>query len=344
MGRERSLGMAACAGLVGVVVAATGCTSSSHNPAATDMSPSARTYLSQALNIMEKHSLLRHKIDWADLRSRAFSQARGARKTADTYGAIDSALYALGDGHSVFWEPEQAKERYGASAVNFDGLEGRSLKSGVGYISLPGVQGSQETYDQYVRQGRSAVAKAGAGEACGWVVDLRSDTGGNMWPMLAVVGPILGDGNVGAFVGADGSKSVWSIKHGSPYEDGKSAGWGDGRPLAKSAPPVAVLAGKQTASAGEAVVVAFRGRPDTRFFGEQTYGVPTGNEPHRLSDGAVLILTEVKDADRTGRAYDAPIPPDVEIVKDPRPVARNRDEALQAAQSWLLKQAACRRP
>lgn len=85
----------------------------------------------------------------------------------------------------------------------------------------------------------------------------------------------------------------------------------------------------RTASAGEAVVVAFRGRPDTRFFGEQTYGVPTGNEPYHLSVGAVLVLTQVKDADRTGRAYDAPIPPDVEIVNDPRPVARNRDEVLQ---------------
>ncbi|MFJ8555082.1 S41 family peptidase [Streptomyces sp. NPDC093676] len=106
----------------------------------------------------------------------------------------------------------------------------------------------------------------------------------------------------------------------------------------------AVLTGKRTASSGEAVVVAFRGRPQTRFFGEQTSGVPTGNEMYRLSDGAMLVLTEVKDADRTGRAYDAPIPPDVEIVKDPRPVARNQDEVLQAAQSWLLKQAACRRP
>ncbi|MFJ4937098.1 S41 family peptidase [Streptomyces pseudovenezuelae] len=308
------------------------------------MSPSARTYLSKALSIMEKHSLVRHRIDWAELRSRAFSQARGAQKAADTYGAIDSALYALGDGHSAFWEPEQARERFGAFPVNLDGLDGRSLKSGVGYISLPGVQGSQDTYDQYVRQGRGAVAKAGADDACGWVVDLRADTGGNMWPMLAVVGPILGDGKVGAFVDADGSKSVWSIKHGSPYKDGKSAGWGDGRPLAKTDSPVAVLTGKRTASSGEAVVVALRGRPDTRFFGEQTSGVPTGNMPYHLSDGAVLVLTEVKDADRTGRAYDAPIPPDVEIIKDPRPVARHRDEVLQAAQSWLLQHGGCRRP
>ncbi|WUH33070.1 S41 family peptidase [Streptomyces sp. NBC_00445] len=307
------------------------------------MAPKARTYLSKALSIMEEHSLLRHQVDWADLRRKAFSQARGAQKPADTYGAIGSALQTLGDGHSTFWEPEQVKENLSSSAVPLDGLQGRSLKSGIGYISLPGVQGSQKTYDKYVGQGRDAVAQADETGACGWVVDLRSNTGGNMWPMLAVVGPILGDGKVGMFVDADGKKSIWSIKNGAPYVDGKSAGWGGSQLVARSIPPVAVLTGKRTASAGEAVVVAFRGRPDTRFLGERTNGVPTGNEGYRLSDGAMLILTEVKDADRTGRAYDAAIPPDEEIVNDPRPVARNRDQVLEAAQNWLLKQAACRR-
>lgn len=341
MGWGRSLRMSVCAGLVGVV-AATGCTSPSQDSAGNDMAPKARTYLSKALTIMEEHSLLRHQIDWADVRTTAFSQARGAQEPADTYRAIGSALHALGDGHSTFWDPEQAKEKLGSSAVPLDDLQGRS-QNGIGFISLPGVQGSYRTYQEYVRRGRDAVAKADQAGTCGWVVDLRSNTGGNMWPMLAVVGSILGDGKVGMFVDADGKKSIWSIKNGAPYTDGKSAGWGKSKPVAKRTPPVAVLTGKRTASAGEAVVVAFRGRPDTRFFGERTSGVPTGNEAYRLPDGAMLILTEAKDADRTGRAYDAAIPPDEEIVKDPRPAARNRDEVLKAAQNWLLKQPACLR-
>ncbi|MFF4796047.1 S41 family peptidase [Streptomyces sp. NPDC001276] len=306
------------------------------------MAPAARTYLSKALSIMEEHSLKRHQVDWADLRNKAFSQARGAQKPADTYKAIGLALDALGDRHSTFWDPEQAKDPLGASTASFEPPQGRSLKNGIGYISLTAVDGSQKTYDAYVRQGRAAVAKADGAGACGWVVDLRRETGGGMWPVLAVAGPILGDGTVGMFVDADGKKFVWSIKNGAPYLDGKPWAGGAGQPLGRSRPPVAVLTGRPTASAGEAVVVAFRGRPDTRFFGEQTRGVPTGNVPHRLSDGAMLILTEVKDADRTGRTYDEAIPPDEEVVKDPRPVARHQDAVLDAAQIWLLKQAACR--
>ncbi|GAA2425649.1 hypothetical protein GCM10010433_27060 [Streptomyces pulveraceus] len=65
-----------------------------------------------------------------------------------------------------------------------------------------------------------------------------------------------------------------------------------------------MLTGQQTPSVGEAVVVALCGRPDTGFFNKVTLGVPTGNHAHRLSGGAApwsFILTEVKDADRTGR-------------------------------------------
>jgi hypothetical protein len=33
---------------------------------------------------------------------------------------------------------------------------------------------------------------------CG-VVDLRSNSGGNMWPMIAGIGPVVGEGHLGAF-------------------------------------------------------------------------------------------------------------------------------------------------
>ncbi|MHB9864194.1 S41 family peptidase [Streptomyces sp. YIM S03343] len=211
----------------------------------------------------------------------------------------------------------------------------------IGYLSLPTVQGSDATYVRYVREGREAVAKDDRPGACGWVVDLRHNQGGNNWPMLAVAGPILGDGKVGMFVDPDGKTYPWTIHHGSPRQNGKPYNWGDSTPVTNAHAPVAVLTDGRTASAGEAVAVAFRGRPRTRSFGEDTFGVPTGNNDHGLSDGAVLKLTELKDADRTGRSYDAPIPPDEEI-----PTMGLRlgaaDQVLEAAKNWLLKQAGCK--
>jgi C-terminal processing protease CtpA/Prc len=262
---------------------------------------------------MEDNALRRDHVDWDDIRRSAFTEVGNAQRPADTYQAIEAALGRLGDGHSEFFDPKRAKELTGDEQVR-QPVEGRALPGRVGYLSLPSARGSEKVFQQYVREGRDAVAKADRPNACGWVIDLRRNRGGNMWPMLAVVGPILGDGDVGSFLDADGKKTVWSIEKGSPRLDGDSTGWGTSPPVGGGSAPVAVLTSRSTASSGEAVTVAFRGRPGTRSFGEDTTGLPTGNAQHRLSDGAILNLTEVMDADRTGRAYDGPIPPDQPVV------------------------------
>ncbi|WP_258023879.1 S41 family peptidase [Streptomyces bambusae] len=306
------------------------------------MSADARSYLSQALDIMERNALLRHQVDWDLVRRLAFWQAQGARKPADVYDAIRFALQTVGYGHSRLLEPEQVRDA-AASVSSPQGPEGRSLGHHVGYLSLPAVQGTDSTYERYIRQGREAVKEGGLSRACGWVVDVRGNHGGNMWPMLAVVGPVLGEGTVGMFVDADAMTYPWTIRDGVPHENGSRRTYGDSglsAPAALPHVPVAVLTDGGTASAGEAVVVAFRGRPQTRSFGEATSGVPTGNTTHRLPDGALLVLTEAKDADRTGRSYDAAIPPD-ESVPAVGLRGTDADQGLRAAQNWLLEQPAC---
>ncbi|WP_262698062.1 MULTISPECIES: hypothetical protein [Streptomyces] len=53
------------------------------------------------------------------------------------------------------------------------------------------------------------------------------------------------------------------------------------------------------------------------------------------------MLTEVKEADRTGRAYDGPIPPDEEFLVEPKDIGTSRDRTLDAATRWLGKQPDC---
>jgi carboxyl-terminal processing protease len=105
--------------------------------------------------------------------------------------------------------------------------------------------------------------------------------------------------------------------------------------LGRPRPPVAVLTSRLTGSAGERLVMAFRGRPGTRSFGEPTAGVPTGNSPHRLSDGAELHLTEAVGIDRTGRSYHTRIKPDQPIATDWTRYGSPADPVLQAAVAWL---------
>ena len=177
----------------------------------------------------------------------------------------------------------------------------------------------------------------------GWIVDLRGNTGGNMWPMLAGIGPILGDGSVGSFVANDGNVSWF-------YQDGKT---GTRNPAGletvsltlqeepvlqtPSVAPVAVLVDNSTASSAEAITIAFHGRPASRSFGSRTAGKSTAVQPFKLDDGAELYLTTAIDADRSGKAYPDGFSPDqvVSFNGGSMPQESN-DQVLLAAQTWLV--------
>ena len=67
---------------------------------------------------------------------------------------------------------------------------------------------------------------------------------------------------------------------------------------------------EQTASSGEAVLIAFVGRPNTRSFGTATRGLTTANDGFPLPDGASIMLAVGTYADRLGRVYGQAIEPD----------------------------------
>jgi C-terminal processing protease CtpA/Prc len=107
--------------------------------------------------------------------------------------------------------------------------------------------------------------------------------------------------------------------------------------------PVAVLIGPLTASSGEAVAIAFRGRARTTSFGQPTAGLSSANEMFPLPDGAMIGLTTAVDVDRTGRRYGETVDPD-EAVGAPAaatsasaPVVSLDDPTVAAAAGWLRK-------
>ncbi|MBL8756763.1 MAG: S41 family peptidase [Planctomycetes bacterium] len=212
---------------------------------------------------------------------------------------------------------------------------GRLLDGGIAYLELPGLGGGPKaaTYDDTVHE---LLGQIDGGTLRGCIVDLRRNTGGNMWPMLAGIGPLAGDGKVGSFVSANGSTD-WS------YDAARGAAKSGDHELARVKQPqplradlpVALLTGSMTASSGEAVVVAFAGRARTRRFGEATRGVPTANASQPLADGALLVLTVSVDADRTGKTYDDVILPDEKVAIDWMRFGTADDPVLAAACRWL---------
>lgn len=311
-------------------------------PSATPgISPAASVYLEQALAILEQHALYRQEINWKRLKSRAFLLASNALTTADTYPAIAVALGSLNDGHSQFLTPQQAADLMsGARMAGLPEPAGRLLENGLAYVSVPSFAGSVEAGQAFALHIQNILREMDSSEPCGWIVDLRQNSGGDLWPMLAGIGPLLGEGLAGAFAGPDGSQEYWYYEHGQVRQGEEVLLQVDADlvyTLRSPLPPVAVLTGQETLSSGEALLVAFRGRLLARSFGRETGGLSTANERYILSDGAQMYLTVSRFADRTGQVYGGIIIPD-EYIRDD---SAERDIALEKASAWLLEQDSC---
>ena len=302
--------------------------------------PDAEAYLLEALELMEANALLAASVDWQEQRQRAQDFAANyADRPSDLHSFIQLRLYDLGDRHSYVLDPDEAETRLG------DGHQNRSpdieqREDGIGYIRMYPFSGFFGT-DEYAADLHSGIAQIDQAGACGWILDLRENSGGNMWPMLAGIGPLLGQSAstehgtdasvVGYFIDRDGGEVAWRYIDGVAYEGSESNTVVEvPYQLADSQVPVAVLLGPQVASSGEAIAVAFQGRPNTQTFGDPTWGTPTGIEGFTLSDGAVVGLAVSQFADRTGQPYG----PLGGLVPD-----ESGGEA--EATAWLLAQPQC---
>lgn len=299
----------------------------------------ALAYLTDVLDYMELYSIRRGRVDWATLRADALAIAAGAQTARDTYPAIRAALAQIGERHSGFHTPEMWAGFRASSPRTDVPPFGWRIADDIGGIVVTATNAvaNTERAAEYATTVQHAIRDADSIAVRGWVVDLRRNGGGNMYPMLAGIGPILGEGEAGGFLHADGTRTPFRYRDGAAF-CGNHINTRIAKPyqLRREMPPVAVLTGAITVSSGEFMLLAFRGRPHTRTFGQATAGMPTGNQLKVMPDGAVLRFTTSLGLDRTGHVYDDPILPDEEI-----PAANTGtggDPVLDAAVDWLREQ------
>jgi hypothetical protein len=287
------------------------------------------------VNVMQANSVNKRRIDWTTFRSTVLATGAGATTIPSAYPAIRVALGLLGDHHSVFYGPGGAvvvQNPQGRTCAYEPYLATPTLPTTVGFVRLSycGLGCNTQTNATFIEnQIRSADSTAVAG----WIVDLRGGTGA-FYSAVAGLGPILGEGVAGYFIDGDEQAIPWGYFGGrmtvngftqlqiaSPYR------------VHRADAPVAVLINGRVASAGEATLISFIGRPNTRTFGiEPTCGNSSGNSIYQMGGGYSLGLTTSLDADRLMRVYGDQIPPD-EFVAD-------SFEIFDRAAEWVIRTAA----
>jgi carboxyl-terminal processing protease len=81
-------------------------------------------------------------------------------------------------------------------------------------FAVVGTTGDPES-SRYVRSAYDAIRGVSTATTCGWVVDLRRNTGGSLPPMLQAIGPILGDGKAIGYRDRNGPTQWFAIENGT---------------------------------------------------------------------------------------------------------------------------------
>lgn len=330
----------------------------------------ASTLAEQAIATVRKEAFRSGKVDWPALEAKVRAAAGGARDEVDMLAVYALLLDGLGDGHSFVQTSEDRRKAYrDRHGREFDaGLTRRPQTSGfimrrerevralalangasVTLLTVPKVFGGGAGAKAYANGLYGALAES-AGKACGYVLDLRGNIGGNVWPMLTGLSPLLDDGFATGEQDAAGAVSVYAnIERGAAVIAGGDQagvtiiavdGW---RELGLAGAPVAILIDDGVASSGEGVLAAFAGRAHSRTFGQASYGVASSNAGFQQPDGANLVITVAMMTDRQGRIYPHGFTPDSLVAAGPGLASDPDDAVVEAAKAWLVSQQPCGR-
>jgi carboxyl-terminal processing protease len=299
------------------------------------ISADARAHLEEIIAALQREWLHRDGFDWPGFTRQVMERAGTAQTIPETYEAIRAGLKLLGDKHSYYvpvkgdtiFNPESPTQSTGECtpppAVT------PTLPADVGYVQIRVSLGraGADAVD-------AAIRKSDRAGLVGWVVDMRNSRGGNMWPFMAAIGPVLGEGTLGFFIDAHNQPTPWGYAAGRAWlatEAETVAAIEMPHKIATPNPRVAVLTDIGVASSGEAIAIAFRARPNTRSFGTATCGISTAVAQFPLkAGGRIGIVTSVM-ADRTKKPYGKTVRPD-EVINDPAEVVPRALEWLRIAQ------------
>ncbi|MBP6302467.1 MAG: S41 family peptidase [Bacteroidia bacterium] len=275
------------------------------------ISPVAKSYIDEVITLLQNNSINKNKINWEDFRNDVYRHAKGSRTIDQTYTSITYAIDKLEDHHSYFAANIVSQDTSDLKPLPI--LQDEIVPENIGYIRIGFCMGDEQQKNNYINSIVDKIAKQDKIRLKGWIVDLRGNFGGDMVPMLVAIGPILGEGILGYFFYPDSSFYTWNYKNGYLYDE-NGIWWEQSTNsyhLKSPNPYVAILTDNVTASSGEAVAIAFKGRNKTKSFGIPTFGVSTSNRSYTLSDGSRINLTVSVFADRNKIRYGSSVYPDV---------------------------------
>ena len=252
-------------------------------------------YVQYCVKMLDRQALYADTPEWAETKKAILSE--DITSMDEAHDAVSRAAAAAGGKHSRLVKPVKDTVSYDEVAPQVEMLEGNVI-----HIVLPAHTGVKVSDSLYTHTVFDFLQEHPDAE--GVILDLRGNNGGNMYPMIAAISPIIPDGIIIRFQ---------NRKRTSPITLDyvmQNAGL-SGVKKFPSTLPIAILTDEGTGSSAEATLLCFRGLDNARSFGAPTAGYASANIVLPLADGYTLLITIGRDLARTGEVFcDDPIAPD----------------------------------
>lgn len=316
----------------------------------TTLQDSIYYFADSTFKLIENYSLYADKINWTERKKGFLEKSKQANRFEEIFPAFQTVFDDLEDHHSFFWynnqkyashygqlDESQIRKPLMEALENGFGTLAVDVIDNVGYIRIP----PDNSSDDFLNMQKSAqniqdsICTIYNSKIKGWIIDLRLNTGGNMYPMIAGIQSFLKPGSFAGTIDRNGVTKKWAVDGKAIFEGSKKITELNQNCLPDlSSSKIAVLISQITGSSGEITALSLLNRPNTYFIGEKTAGFMTSNELFRLPFETFLLLSHAFETDNEGNIVQY-IQPDLTIKEGDNFETIKEDIKVMEAIKWL---------
>lgn len=326
-----------------------GCTTQNHK-----LKKESLLILDSIIKIAELNSVYTKDVNWNTLKKEMYSIELKSDSINSIIAPVTYMYQKIGDTHGYLMVANQRHAQKGIEhkvkkrktdpklayqiyqRVAKKDINYKFLSNNIAYIEIPMVINNDSLIITKIRK---TICFLKAKKPNGWIIDLRTNMGGNLSPMAAGIGELFPNLPFGGGTKDGISFNLkWKLENGNFYMNKVSM---TEIPLncnqiLKTA-KIAVLTSRYTASSGEAIAAGLKGHKNIKLFGEQTIGAATTINWYPINDKITLCpaidyyMSEDKTVHRDG------VIPDIIIEEKLKLKNLTTGITFNTAVQWLLK-------
>lgn len=307
---------------------------------------------------IKSNSILRNTVDWKPIDETFIKKIKNAQSLHDTMKCFVTVLESLNDVHSQIY----LNNKYYGHFPSFEDttlawlkplndkansltnkIHTEILPHKIAYVRVPSFQVFDKLQiNNYAQSLYDSICELASNKAKGFIIDLRLNGGGNIYPMLSGLSLLLGNNTISYETDIHGSISrVWEIKKENFIIGGYQTTEISAKRKIKSkiqTIPIVVLIGPVTKSSGSMTAISFKKRQNTIFIGEPSAdGYTTSNGYFQFTPTLTLNFATNFVADRKMNIYKSTVNPDIFVYHGDNFENLLKDEKIKLAIQWLSK-------